>query len=293
MDQHEGSTATEDGTATSDEFLAGFDGTATQGDKPAPADAPEGERKEPAATDAAPQEQQQPEYVQVTRQDWEDLRARAAEIDKIRDSHGAQLSSVHGKIGAILQKLDAVKASTGGVTDEDLAELEREYPDLAGLAVFKKLKGGGGSAADADPEEFGRRVQERVDPLIQQARADARLEAERVFERRLLSREYPDWREVIGLTADDKPVQTPYREWLAQQPADYQQTVGSSWDADVIGESVKRFKQAQKAAAQAAGAVDARQRRLAAAVPARGDAAVSHSSDGDDEFVKGFNEGRS
>jgi len=289
MDTQDAAAATE--SEASDEFLAGFDGTATQGEKPAPADQPEGDGKAPTEAQDTQQQEQKPEYVQVTRQDWEDLRTRAAEIDKIRDSHGAQLSQVHGKIGALMQKLDAVKSTAGGVTDEDLAELAAEYPDLASLRVFKKLTGAA-PAAGADPEEFGRRVQERVDPLIQQARADARAEAERVFERRLLAREHKDWREVIGLTTDDQVVQTPYREWLAKQPADYQQAVSSSWDSDVIGESLTRFKKVQKAAAEAAGAADARQRRLAAAVPVRGDASVSHDG-GEDDFEAGFREARS
>lgn len=254
------------------DFASGFDGTATE---IPPADT------EPPKEEAPPA----PEYVQITKQDWEALQARAAAID----AHGSQLASVHGSIGNLKQRLDGLKAS-GGVSDEDLAELEAEYPDLANLSLFKKLKGTAPAATGGiDPAEIEKLVQQRVDPVIQQV--DQRVE--RAVETRLLETQHEDWREVVGMPEKDgDPIpQTEYRKWLATQPAEYQQKVGASWSHRVIGESITKFKQAQKAAQAASERANQRRQQLAAAVPARGDTAVTHRGN-DDDFEKAFEQER-
>lgn len=252
------------------DFASGFDGTVTE--------TPPAEPETPAAEDPPA-----PEYVQITKQDWEALQARAAAID----AHGSQLASVHGSIGNLKQRLDGLKAA-GGVSDEDLAELEAEYPDLANLSLFKKLKGKAPATQGFDPAEIEKLVQQRVDPVIQQV--DQRVE--RAVETRLLETQHEDWREVVGMPEKDgDPIpQTEYRKWLSAQPAEYQQKVGGSWSHKVIGESITKFKQAQKAAAQATERAQQRRQQLAAAVPARGDTAVTHRG-GDDDFESGFQSG--
>lgn len=224
------------------------------------------------------------EYVQITKQDWESLQTRAAAID----AHGSQLASVHGSIGNLKQRLDGLKSS-GGVSDEDLAELEAEYPDLANLSLFKKLKGTAPAATGGiDAAEIERLVQQRVDPVIQQV--DQRVE--RAVETRLLETQHEDWREVVGMPEKDgEPApETEYRKWLATQPTDYQQKVGGSWSHKVIGESITKFKKAQSAAEAARQRSQDRREQLAAAVPARGDASAAQPK-GKSKFAEGWDEG--
>lgn len=54
---------------------------------------------------------------------------------------------------------------------------------------------------------------------------------------KLLQR-HPDWEAVVG----PKDSQTPFRTWLATQPAAYQRIILGSWDPNEIGESIDRFK---------------------------------------------------
>jgi len=49
-----------------------------------------------------------------------------------------------------------------------------------------------------------------------------------------LTRTHPDWKAVV----DD----TRYRQWLAAQPATYQQLINDSWDPLVIGASIDQFR---------------------------------------------------
>ncbi len=53
-----------------------------------------------------------------------------------------------------------------------------------------------------------------------------------------LSKLYPDWEEIVG----PKGSTTEYRKWLAEQPTDYQAMIETSWDQEVVGESIGRFK---------------------------------------------------
>jgi TPR repeat protein len=60
--------------------------------------------------------------------------------------------------------------------------------------------------------------------------------------RETLSKLHPDWREIVGLTEDGKKIQTPYRQWLAKQSAEYQALINESWDPLIVGQSINKFK---------------------------------------------------
>lgn len=262
-------------------FGAGFDDRdAAEETPPRPAD----EAGTQQTADADP-----PKYRQVTEDEWERLSQAAAKIDAIEAATGQVRDSAMGKIGRVEQALNELRDARQGsaaITDDDLAELQREYPDLAGLSIFTKLKGTAAAAPGGGVDEtvIERMVQQRVDPVIQGV--DERVE--RAVETRLLAREHNDWRQVVGISDDGKPVETPYRQWLAKQPAEYQTRVGGSWDHQVVGESISRFKKESQAAQQGA---NERRQRLAAAVPARGDTRPAPSKTDHDDFKAGFESG--
>lgn len=242
----------------------------------------------PSPTESQVEEQtreQAPEYVQVTKTEWEDLKGKAAKVDEIVATTQTLKDTAFGRLGRLEARIGEMQ--TAGVTDEDLAELANDYPDLANLGVFKKLKGTVAAApGGADPETLEKLVQQRVDPVIQSV--DERIE--RAVETRLLANQYEDWREIVGLTPEGKVIQTPYRDWLTKQPTDYQQQVGGSWNHKIVGASIKKFKEEQAKAQAQAQQQTTRQARLAAAVPARGDVAVPSKDGSQDDFEAGFNE---
>jgi hypothetical protein len=268
-----------EGAVVSDDFTDDdLQGTATP---PEPAD----EETTGGAAETPPEEKQ-PEYVQVTKSDFDKLMANAARIDEINATVVKQRDDAFGRIGRLEAALNEMRQSSqnGTVSDEDLAELAQEYPDLAGLSVFKKLRAAGG----IDPDAVGRIVQERVES----ANASAREQTRREFETRLLTRDHPDWRQVVGVPAKagDPIPDTEYRRWLAAQPEEYRAEVGSVWDADVVGASIKKFKESAKAKAAPNPAADQRRSRLAAAVPAKGDADPASPAE-PDPFEAGYQSG--
>lgn len=277
--------ALQDEQAAAEAFGAGFTGSdATADTPPRPAGETGATADPPAPTDTPV-----PRFRQVTEEEWERLSQAAAKIDQI----DAVRDSAMGKIGRVEQALNELREARQGaaaITDDDLAELQREYPDLAGLAIFTKLKGTASAApagGGVDEAVIERMVQQRVDPVLHGV--DERVE--RAVETRLLAREHNDWRDVVGLTADGKAVPTPYRDWLAKQPAEYQTRVGSSWDHQVVGESITRFKRESEAARRAAQGAEERRQRLAAAVPARGESRPAPGSTDQDDFKAGFESG--
>jgi hypothetical protein len=268
------------------DFGAGFT-SATDGElSPTPREEPtEGTNGEPVKTEAPP------EIVQITRKEWDDVLARAAGIDEIRATQGQIRDTAMGRIGRLEQTLTELRnAAPAGqsIAEEDLAQLAAEYPDLAELNVFKKLRGTGNAAPALDEAQLA--------PLVDQRVARAREEIQRAsnqeLEMRLLRRDHPDWRQVVGLTDDGQRVETPYRAWLKAQPDDYQHKVGGAWDADIVGESIAKFKKHAQTEAARKAAADARQSRIAASVPARSDGGTTErGATAEDELADGFSTG--
>jgi len=254
------------------EFAAGINGTATE---------------TPPPEESKPDETPPPEYVQVTKGDWEALQARAAKIDEIAAAQGQMRDTAFGRLGSLEQALRELRTSAAGqpVADEDLAQLAAEYPDLAELSIFKKLRTG-----NAAPGLDEAQIAPLVDQRVSKAREEITAESERKFEMRLLQRDHPDWRATVGISDDGKAVETPYREWLRAQPAEYQQKVGSAWNADIVGESITKFKNHAKTEAARKAAAEARQGRIAAAVPAKGDGSAPQAT-GKSPFQEGLASG--
>lgn len=254
------------------EFAAGINGTATE---------------TPPEPESKPDETPPPEYAQVTKGDWEALQARAAKIDEIAAAQGQVRDTAFGRLGSLEQALKELRTAAAGqpVADEDLAQLAAEYPDLAKLSIFKKLRTG-----NAAPGLDEAQIAPLVDQRVSKASEEVHRQIERTFEMRLLQRDHPDWRAVVGVTDDGKAVDSPYRTWLAAQPAEYQQKVGSAWNADIVGESIGKFKNHAKTEAARAAAAAARTGRIAAAVPAKGDGNAPQAA-GKSPFQEGLASG--
>lgn len=178
----------------------------------------------------------------------EELTALLSDIPSMRDGYRKQIDNLAGNVGSLksaLQRLqqDTPKGEAVTVNDDDLADMRREFPELADMTkaalnnVLKRasLKG----SAAIDPAM----IDERVNTLVTE-----RVSSERVaIHKELLDGFAPDWETVVGIPdADGVAPKTEYRAWLATQPADYQTKIGNSNNAFEISASVKSFQSARE-----------------------------------------------
>lgn len=273
------------------DFDGGFSGTATPTATP---ENTEPELVQPAAegAQANPEEVPAPEYVQITKQDFERLNTSAAAVEELRATLTSQTDKTFGKIGGIERMLKDLQTSTPAgekveLSDEDMAEFAAEYPELASLqrTVLNKalsrvnLRGTG---QDVSPEKLTELVKQHVDPMLKGIGETV----ERTVESRLLSRDHPDWKEIVDAGKPDS--KNPYRTWLASQPAVYQQEVGNTISSSVISDSIIKFK----ASVKVQEAISKRQSRIEGAVTPKGaGGAAASAPDADDDFNAGFKSG--
>lgn len=238
-------------------------------------------------------------YRQITEDEYNRLMGLSAEITAIKTEHTKKLDTAFGKVGGIERRLAEISAATPTgasieVTDEDVADLKKEFPELGELTlralknVASKFKGTG-TAAQLDPQQ--------VEVLVSNSVAKKQEE--------LIEDEHPGWRDIVGKQGDTNA----YRQWLAKQPAEYQQKLNSTGSAVVIARSIDRFKEAAaaekeaadkekakkdaeaKAAADKAAKDAARKQRLVDAATPRGSGGHASTETEEDDFEAGFNSG--
>ena len=256
------------------------------------------EQMSPTATPDKPEQVAQPvaevvapKYAQITEDELNDLKARAAKIDEIKATQEKSFGTAFGKIGGIervLQQLQAMP-TLGELSQDDFVELKEQFPELAEMQVkglnraLAKLKATA-PAAGIDPLRVEELVQERIGTAMQKAEVDKR--AEQVT---ALDADHPDWRELVA-----KPE---FEVWKATQPTRFQKTFSKTWDADFLSDAFADFKASlnkPKPAAAPAPVVpqSTRKDRLAAAVNPRGTGGHAPGPSEDDDFNAGFNSGR-
>lgn len=276
----------EDGIVDDDvdlEFEEGFIGKPTEKSPPAAGEPPEG-------AEVLPEGGTEPEikYHQLTSEQWESLQTLSTQIDSVRAEGAKWRDTAFGKVGGLERTIQQLQAATPAgidieVTDDIVAEITEEYPELGGrvLAAFKKLasKIKGTGQAVQQPAASTTDVESHIQKEVQTRLVALQLEA--------LEDAYPTWREVTG--APDSS--TPYRQWLAKQPADYQHKLGSTNSAAVIGRSIEKFEKEAAEAARLAEATKAptRKEQLAAAAVTRGAGGRTPTTTDDDEFEAGYN----
>ena len=234
----------DDEKTANDEFASGFTdiptpkkAAGTEGKTEAKSETPTNAEAVTAA--AAPET---PEYIQITKADWENLKASAAKTEKFE----GQFSKVFGTMGELQQIVKALQSATPKGMSIDIpadafAEMDAEFPELAaqlrkGLEKTLKTVRGTGTASKGDEKPDS----EALHKLIEDA-------AGKLAERRevaMLDEEYPDWRVTVGQFGDKD---NPYRKWLAAQGAVYEGRINNAKHAAPIIRSIERFE-ASKAA---------------------------------------------
>lgn len=257
--------------------------------------------KTPPAEEEKPAAEVVPEvkYRQITEDEYTALTALSTQIESLRADSTKKIDTAFGKVGGVERTLAALQTATPAghtveVTDDMFGDLKTEFPELGALVekgiknLAKGLKGTAPAAAALDPKQIETAVTSRLVALQMEA----------------LDEDRADWHEVIGAPESN----TPYRQWLATQPADYQARLASTNSAAVIAKSITTFEThaaaaaapaaeaAKKAVAEAAKKAAAekvaatRQQRLEAAATPRG-AGGHTSATVEDDFEAGFKSG--
>lgn len=253
-------------------FAAGF--AEARGDEP-PAEAvqePEQQQVAEQQTETQPEpaaEPQAPSEVEVLRSMVESLKGETEQRTR----------QIFGKMGELNSLIQQHQTAKGGVTQEDIdeafAEFREEFPEMATMfnaGLQKVLSKVGGP--QGQPADFDKLVEERV--------ASRTLSIEQNLEKRLLTRDHPDWQTVV--------VDSEFGVWKSTLPAEEQSELNSSWNADVIGGYLTRFKshRAERLAAETK-ARENKQQRLAEAVAPRGQGAPAPQTiDDEAAFAAGF-----
>lgn len=267
-------TATDTSTEDEDQFAAGFENGNAPTETPGPADDDTSGEQETSTTPA-------PEYVQLTKQEVEELKARAALVQEIKATQDKSFGTLGNTIRSIRQDLEAMRQGKKvDIEQADIDALREDFPPLA--AALEKVRDlqviGAGSL---DQDAIGKLVDERAAAKV--------TTLQQSLEARFLKRVHPDW-EQYGESAD-------FKDWVQAQPAEYQQQLAAAsdaWDSDFIGDAMTKAKEAakQRAAASAAStaSADTRRSRMSAAVTPRGSGATPGPND-DDQFHEGFKTG--
>jgi hypothetical protein len=269
------------------EFGSGFSGKPAE--KPAAQAKPETAAPEGAtAAEAEPA----PEYVQITKKDWEDVRAAAARTA----SYDAQFSKLYGTLGNQQKLVAALQKQTPEgrkveIPNSAFTELDRDFPELAKQlrgALEVALVGVHGTSTAAATDDG------KIETMMQAYVARREIET--------LDGVWPNWRKLTGAVDASKETpdpEHPFRKWLAGKSLDYQNKINNADSALVIDRAIRTFERETKAAATAANGkppapatpqADARAQRIRDAVQPRGSNAVSgtNSRSEDDEFAAGF-----
>ena len=223
-------------------------------------------------------------YAQITEDELNDLRTRAARIDEMKATQDKSFGTAFGKIGGIERVLADLKAGQhlGELSVDDFAEMKEQFPELAEMQVaglnraLAKMK-----TPAPDSAQLDTKMQELLAPVI--ARAEAAEKMAQAAERRALTKAHPDWNAVVALPA--------FGEWAAKQPDETRQMLASGWDADAIAQALTTYKQAMLPPVVPP-KNSARKDVIASAVTPRGTGGHAPGRTEDDDFLDGINSRR-
>ena len=221
--------------------------------------------KEPPAEPA-------PQTVVLTAEELADLKAKAAEIDKLKERE----QRIYGTLGSLKQSIDQLRnqprpsATAVQVTKANLSKLSEMFPEMAD-ALAQDLNGVLHTGS-VDPAQFEQAVENRLNERLQQT--------QQMFETKVLSVVHPDWRQIVP--SED------FQRWKQNLPEEVRTELDNSWDAEFIGSKLSEFKDWKGKATQGQ---QAKQRRLEAAITPRGNAQMPAPTE-DDAFLMGFKKAR-
>lgn len=253
-------------------FAAGFDSVRNAPDDFGQSEAQpekEPEQKEPEADKAEP-EADKPVLAGLSESQIKTLLERASRVDAIED----QLRKAHGKIGELNGKLQDFASHKGQPTqaapaapvdDEELAAVERDYPEFAKLAEARARK----IVAEMLPGQSA---------ASGQSAEDVRAEVNRDMQMLLMDTLHDGWRDTVQ--SQD------FSLWIATQPQEVQQRYATTESAKELAGILKSFTTTRET--QQDRSARNKQRLEAALTPSGAASKTQHAPSADDEFAAGF-----
>lgn len=267
--------AEESSAAEQAAFSAGYK------DEP-PTETPAEQVQEPAEPRVEPTPDPAPEYVQITRQQFDDLTGRTTRFEEQSVKHQQALDKAFGKLGAVEQQLrtQVTAPAAGEISDEDFAALKELDPDIARM-VAEGLKSATQKmrlqVPEIDPAPIEELVEKRVAERLERHAIDTGV--------RQLNRMHPGWQDLVQ---DDKGnVKPDFIAWLDKQDASFKADV-LAFDMQATADAIDKFKKdATKAKS------DTRTNRLEEAVTPRGAGGPAVSGNSElDGFRQGYKQAR-
>lgn len=234
---------------------AAFIGATLNDTPPAPAakvvvEDPPGDAAKPDATVAAPAPvPPKPQYVRLTKQEWDNTKAAAGKV-AVLESQVAKLTASMPNAEQIVQQVQAMTPVGAAIDPEVLetvlkeayADQDVDFPELAGQNrkaqkhvlqnLLKHLRGTGTAQSPAQPVD--------IDAAVEKVLLNR--------EGKVLEKVYPNWSDIIGRPGPNgEPApNTEFRQWLATQPADYQEEIGTTYSPAVMQSAIDKFKATPK-----------------------------------------------
>lgn len=205
------------------------------------------------------------------------VRERLEELDKLKERD----AKVFGHLGNLKQQLEEFRTrlpqgapqSAFEVTDEDFAELQTDYPDLAAAMknVLNRAFSRGVPPADAGVPEQPGAVSPAAPPAVSRTSDAVAMAQDELTVR------HEDWREVAASPE--------FQAWKATLSPARREIAEGSWSVQAVSTLLDEFKAHQ---AQAQQQKQARQSRLEAAVTPRGRTQATPAQTQEDAFRAGF-----
>jgi len=216
--------------------------------------AKEAQEKAEAETKAAEAAAQaaKPVIAGYTEAQITELLKKAEQYDSVR----GELSKVYGKFGSIQQALDKLSANqTTGIalTEEDVAELEKEYsPEFAKAMLGVLNKFGSKLGGKAPKQDDGKPAAEVVDTAKEIE--DRLAKATQKLELKMLNREHKDWRTVVRVqdaAGNDAGFNPAFVKWSENLTDADREKLYNSWDFEFLSDKIGAYKEHLKAEADA------------------------------------------
>lgn len=239
--------------------------------------------------------------VTLTRAEVEQMKAAAAQVQRLEADLRKTNDSMAGRMGSLKQSIDALKEKAQGGSRIAIGQLKRlsgEYPELAQLLTEDLTEQFGAQAAaepvkaaqadgapDLEDDASGAApgADEPAASVPDDPFNDPRVqETLKVKEMAVVDAVHPDWR-TLALAPD-------FALWKASLPAPAQALLDSSWDATVLVPAFNDFKAYRQKRVAATTASEQRDKRLQNGIPATTGAPTgAHVVDDDAAFMDGFN----
>lgn len=259
------------------EFTAGYDAAPPTETPDLAAEKP----KEEPQVAQAPAEPAAPEYVQLTRQQFDDLQSRTSKSEEAATKLQQSLDKAFGKLGVVEQDLRsrATAPVAGEISDEDFAELKALDPDIARM-VSEGLKSASKKLQLQVPEIDSAPIEALVEQRVSQRLEQVAIETGT----RQLNRAHPGWQQLIQ--KPDGSLTPDFEAWFQKQDESLRADV-LAFDAQATSEAIGKFKKHREDAAKAA----TRTNRLDEAVNPRGTGGPARGTSDKDEFYAGYEAG--